>query len=181
MRYSLKGNKIYFDEFFYLDLNRQTIQEFNLKERDEISQDEYRELVRRRAESMGYFLLSKRDYSQKELYTKLLSKYREKEIINSVVEKFVEMNYVNDYDYAQSYINSHNYSKKKMEFMLLQKGVNLSVIREILSECNSQELEEIKKQWQKLGNRDKDKKILSLMRKGFEYRDIQKALKEIDE
>lgn len=181
MRYSLKGNKIYFDEFFYLDLNRQTIQEFNLKERDEISQDEYRELVRRRAESMGYFLLSKRDYSQKELYTKLLSKYREKEIINSVVEKFVEMNYINDYDYAQSYINSHNYSKKKMEFMLLQKGVNLSVIREILSECNSQELEEIKKQWQKLGNRDKDKKILSLMRKGFEYRDIQKALKEIDE
>lgn len=181
MRYSLKGNKIYFDEFFYLDLNRQTIQEFNLKERDEISQDEYRELVRRRAESMGYFLLSKRDYSQKELYTKLLSKYREKEIINSVVEKFVEMNYVNDYDYAQSYINSHNYSKKKMEFMLLQKGVNLSVIREILSECNSQELEEIKKQWQKLGNRDKEKKILSLMRKGFEYRDIQRVIKEIDE
>lgn len=181
MRYSLKGNKIYFDEFFYLDLNRQTIQEFNLKERDEISQDEYRELVRRRAESMGYFLLSKRDYSQKELYTKLLSKYREKEIINSVVEKFVEMNYINDYDYAQSYINSHNYSKKKMEFMLLQKGINLSVIREILSECNSQELEEIRKQWEKLGNRDKEKKILSLMRKGFEYRDIQRVIKEIDE
>lgn len=60
MRYNLKGNKIYFDEFFYLDLNKQTILEFDLKNRDEITQGEYRELIRRRAESMGYFLLGKR-------------------------------------------------------------------------------------------------------------------------
>lgn len=57
MKYNLKGNKIYFDEFFYLDLNKQTILEFDLKKRDEISEVEYRELVKRRVESMGYFLL----------------------------------------------------------------------------------------------------------------------------
>ena len=81
MKYNLKGNKIYFDEFFYLDLNKQTILEFDLKKRDEISEVEYRELVKRRVESMGYFLLGKRDYSERELYQKLLSKYREKDII----------------------------------------------------------------------------------------------------
>lgn len=70
---------------------------------------------------MGYFLLGKRDYSERELYQKLLSKYREKDIIKSIIEKFIELGYLNDYDYAQSYVNSHNYSKKKMEFMLLQR------------------------------------------------------------
>lgn len=181
MKYNLKGNKIYFDEFFYLDLNKQTILEFDLKKRDEISESEYRELVRRRVESMGYFLLSKRDYSERELYQKLLSKYREKDIIKSVIEKFIDLGYLNDYDYAQSYINSHSYSKKKMEFMLLQKGINSTIIREILAGQDISEVEEIKKQWKKLGNKENDKKIISLMRKGFQYKDIQRAIKEIDE
>lgn len=180
MRYSLKGNKVYFDEFFYLDLNKQTIQEFNLKDREEITLEEYRELVRRRAESMGYFLLNKKDYSEKELYLKLLSKYREKDIIKFVIEKFIELGYLNDYDYAESYINSHNYSKKKLEFMLIQKGIKGSVIKELLADHNSQELEEIRKQWERLGNKDKDKKILSLMRKGFGYSDIQKVIKDLE-
>lgn len=181
MKYNLKGNKIYFDEFFYLDLNKQTILEFDLKKRDEISEVEYRELVKRRVESMGYFLLGKRDYSERELYQKLLSKYREKDIIKSIIEKFIELGYLNDYDYAQSYVNSHNYSKKKMEFMLLQKGVNSAIIRDILAGQDTFEIEKIKKQWKKLGNKENDKKIVSLMRKGFQYKDIQRAIKEIDE
>lgn len=180
MKYNLKGNKIYFDEFFYLDLNKQTILDFDLKNRDEISSAEYRELIKRRAESMGYFLLNKKDYSRRELYQKLLSKYREKDIIESIIEKFTQLGYLSDYDYAQSYINSHNYSKKKMEFMLLQKGIALNIIKELLEENSFQEIEEIKKQWKKLGDRDSNKKIISLMRKGFGYRDIQKALEEIE-
>ena len=178
-RYNLKGNKIYFDEFFYLDLNKQTILEFDLKNRDEITQEEYRELIRRRAESMGYFLLGKKEYSERELYQKLLSKYREREIIKGVIEKFLELGYLNDYDYAESYINSHNYSKKKMEFMLLQKGISSDIIGELLENSEFQEIDEIKRQWKKLGNRDEEKKILSLMRKGFRYSDIQRAIKEI--
>lgn len=179
MRYNLKGNKIYFDDFFYLDLNKQTIQEFDLRNRDEITQEEYRELIRRRAESMSYFLLAKKEYSERELYQKLLSKYKEREIIKSVIEKLIELGYLNDYDYAESYINSHSYSKKKMEFMLLQKGISLDIIKDLLDSSEFQEIDEIKKQWKKLGNRDEDKKILSLMRKGFSYSDIQRAIKEI--
>lgn len=181
MKYNLKGNKIYFDEFFYLDLNKQTIIEFDLKNRSEISEREYRELIRRRAESMAYFLLSKRDYSERELYQKLLSKYKEKEIIKKILEKFKELGYLNDYDYVESYIKSHNYSKKKMEFMLLQKGIPSGIIREVLEESGLQEIEEIKKQLKKLGSKEIDKKIVSLMRKGFVYNDIQRAIKEMDE
>ena len=54
-RYSLKGNKIYFDEEFFIDLNKQTIAEYELQKRNEISEEEYYEIIRRRVLSMGYF------------------------------------------------------------------------------------------------------------------------------
>lgn len=181
MKYNLKGNKIYFDEFFYLDLNRQTILDFDLKNRIEITEVEYRELVRKRAESMAYFWLSKRDYSQKELYHKLLAKYREKDILREILERFVDLGYLNDYDYAQSYVRSHNYSKKKIEFILFQKGISSEIIKKVLENDNFRDITEIKRQLKRLEGKDVDKKINSLMRKGFTYKDIQRAIKEIEE
>lgn len=68
-----------------------------------------------------------------------------------------------------------------MEFMLLQKGLNSNMIKELLDECSDKELEEAKKQWVKLGNKEKEKKILSMMRKGFEYSMILRAISELDE
>lgn len=180
-RYSLKGNKIYFDEFFYLDLNKQTILDFNLRNRDELTQEEYFQLIKLRSESMGYFLLSKRDYSEKELYLKLLSKYREKSIVRSVIDKFVELGYIDDYDYAEHYISSHSYGRKKMEFMLIQKGVSREIIDTIFSTSQREkDMEEIRRVWLKLGNKERDKKIASLLRKGFEYRDIKKVMNELE-
>lgn len=89
-RYSLKGNKIYFDEEFFIDLNKQTIAEYELQKRNEISEEEYYEIIRRRVLSMGYFLLSKKDYPIKEFTTKLITKYREKEIVEEIIDEFIE-------------------------------------------------------------------------------------------
>ncbi|WP_425365321.1 hypothetical protein [Fusobacterium varium] len=67
-----------------------------------------------------------------------------------------------------------------MEFMLFQKGLSQTVIKEVIGENSANELEEIKKLWIKLGDKEKEKKILSLMRKGFEYQDIKKAVSELE-
>lgn len=66
-KYNLKGNKVYFDEEFFIDLNKQTILEYELEKRDEITEDEYKALIRKRVLSMGYFLLAKKDYPIREL------------------------------------------------------------------------------------------------------------------
>ena len=179
-KFNLKGNKIYFDEIFYIDLNKNTITEFDLKNKEFLTDEEYEALIRLRALSMGYFLLSKQDYSIKELKTKLLLKYREKKIIDKIIEEFREKNYLDDYEYGRSYVRNHNYGKKKMEFMLFQKGVSQEIIKEIIRENSVKELEEIKKLWIRLGDKEKEKKILSLMRKGFEYQDIKKAVSELE-
>ena len=179
-KFSLKGNKIYFDELFYIDLNKTTITEFDLKNKEYLTNEEYEHLIRLRALSMGYFLLSKQDYSIKELKTKLLLKYKEKHIIDEIIKEFKEKNYLDDYEYGRSYVRNHNYGKKKMEFMLFQKGLSQNIIREVIGENSENEIEEIKKLWIKLGDKEKEKKILSLMRKGFEYQDIKKAVSELE-
>lgn len=181
MKCKLQGNKLYFDEYFYIDLNKQTIDEFELRKKIEITIEEYRELIRRRAYSMGYFLLARRDYSSQELYQYLVKKYREKKIIQELIDEFIEKGYIDDYEYGKNYIKSHKYSKRKMEFMLLKKGISSCIIKELLKENIQDELEEVRRQWEKLGNRDENKKIASLMRKGFCYGDIQKVIRQIKE
>lgn len=179
-KYSLKGNKIYFDEEFFIDLNKQTIVEYELQKRSEISDEEYYEIIRRRVLSMGYFLLSKKDYPIKEFTIKLIAKYREKEIVEEIIDEFIEKGYLDDREYGRGYIKTHNYGRKKMEFMLFQKGLSSDTIRELLNDNSENELEEIKRLWLRLGEKEKDKKIVSLMRKGFQYRDIKKAISELE-
>lgn len=179
MKCNLKGNKLYFDEYFFIDLNKDTILEFDLKNRDEITFDEYRELIFKRACSMAYFLLAKRDYSSRELYQKLVTKYKEKDIIEDIISDFIDRGYIDDYEYGKHYVANHNYGRKKMEYMLFQKGLSGDVIKSLLDDNCEKELEEIKKQWVKLGDKEKDKKILSLLRKGFEYHSIQKAISQM--
>ena len=67
-----------------------------------------------------------------------------------------------------------------MEFMLFQKGLSSDIIRELLNDNSDNELEEIKRLWLRLGEKEKDKKIVSLMRKGFQYRDIKKVISELE-
>ena len=178
-KFNLKGNKAYFSEIFYIDLNKATIIEFGLKDKEYLTDEEYEHLIKLRALSMGYFLLSKQDYSIKELKTKLLLKYKEKHIIDEIIEEFRGKNYLDDYEYGRGYVRNHNYGKKKMEFMLFQKGISQDIIKKVIGENSENEMEEIKKLWIKLGDKEKEKKILSLMRKGFEYQDIKKAVSEL--
>ena len=43
------------------------------------------------------------------------------------------------------------------------------------------QIEKIKQLWYKLGNKEKQKKIESILRKGFLYGDIKKAISSIEE
>ena len=59
------------------------------------------------------------------------------------------------------------------------KGVDRNIIRELLEDNQDDEIEEIKKLWIKMGNKEERKKIESLMRKGFQYSAIREAKKEL--
>ncbi|MGF6907553.1 regulatory protein RecX [Fusobacterium sp. PH5-44] len=135
----------------------------------------------------SFFILSKRDYSIKEFVEKIKNKYisedlekNKKEEINNLVEEikqeFIKTGYLNDEEYVASYINTHNYGYKKYEFVFKQKGIKESLYKDLLELNKDREIAEITRQWEKLGHKTKEKKVASLMNKGFLYSDIKSVI-----
>lgn len=177
----IQRNKILFENNVEINLQKTTIEEYNLKEGVELDKDTYLELIERAALSFSYWLLAKRDYSIKEFTSKLMIKYREKNIIINIIKKFKELNYLNDEDFALSYINCHkNWGNKKLEYNLLLKGIDRNIIQNLLENNIEKELKEIEKLYIKMGTKEKKKKIESLMRKGFKYEHIKKIISYLE-
>lgn len=175
----LLKNKFQFENGLQLTLSSEIIQKYNLKKREELAQEEYEKVLELAALSTSYYYLTKRDYSKKELYYKLLEKYREKKIVNSVIKILEEKGYLDDYEFASNFVKIKNSSKKKLEFELKLKGIESWIINEVMSEYESEkEIEVLKKELEKVRGRDEKKQIESLMRKGFKYSDIVKVIKE---
>lgn len=175
----LLKNKFQFENGLQLTLSSEIIQKYNLRKREELAQEEYEKVLELAALSTSYYYLTKRDYSKKELYYKLLEKYREKKIVNSVIKILEEKEYLDDYEFASNFVKIKNSSKKKLEFELKLKGIESWIINEVMSEYESEkEIEVLKKELEKVRGRDERKQIESLMRKGFKYSDIVKVIKE---
>lgn len=177
----IQKNKILFENKAEFSLTKNVIKEYNLKESMEIDDESYMLLAESSALSFSYWLLAKRDYSILELETKLLTKYKEKIIISKVIKKLNDMCYLNDYDFAKSFIETHkNWGKKKIEYQLALKGVKGSIVKELLDENIDNEILEIQKLWERMNGKEYRKKVESLMRKGFEYSTIKKAVENLE-
>ena len=82
-------------------------------------------------------LLSRREHSSKEIREKLLLRFDDKVIINSVITKLEENNLINDTRFAEAYVSSRKrkgFGPKKISFELLLKGVSESVANRIIDE-----------------------------------------------
>ena len=60
-------------------------------------------------------------------------------------------------------------------------GVDREIISEILEDERDNQIEKIKQLWIKLGNKEHKKKVESILRKGFLYGDIKKAISSLEE
>ena len=82
-------------------------------------------------------LLSRREHSSKEIMEKLLLRFDDKVIINSVITKLEENNLINDTRFAEAYVSSRKrkgFGPKKISFELLSKGVSESVANRVIDE-----------------------------------------------
>lgn len=173
-------NKFLFENGLEIGLSNEIINEYDLKRREELTQEEYLKVLELAALSASYFYLAKRDYSEKEIYMKLLQKYREKISVSKVVKALKEKGYLDDLSFAENYVSTKkSMGRKKIEFNLKVKGISSDIIDRVFLEYdNDEELEILKKLWKKLDGKDTNKKIMALMRKGYSYSDIKK-IKEV--
>jgi len=178
-------NKLYLESNLekeeVIDVSPDIIQKMDLNRKKELSREEYRRVIYLASLAKSLFLLSRRDYSRKEMLTKLRMKFREYEILEEVVEKIVARGFIDDLDYARTLIERSRESQRKLEYQLSMKGISREVIQEAFGESEHDERDEIRKQLKKVANREKDKQIAYLMRKGFRYEDIRDVMRGIEE
>lgn len=178
----IKGNKLFLENGQIIFLTKEMFSKFSLKNKEFLNDEEFENLMYFRIKLSAYNMLQKRDYFKKEFFEKLVEKHKFPNIVRNVVNEFLEKGYLDDIEKAHSYAKLHsNYGKRKLAYIFQQMGIDNETIQDILLEKNDNEIENIKNLWKKLGNKDYKKKIESLMRKGFVYGDIKRAISSLEE
>lgn len=136
--------------------------------------------------ALFYLQYGPRTISQMQTY--LEKKGYNQNHINSVIDRLKKENYLNDNDFAQSWIRTRQSlkprSKKMLKLELIKKGLDKKIIENALSSNDEiDEKETIKKlvdkKMKQIKYKDKQKLISFLARQGFSYADIKEVLEEI--
>ena len=132
-------------------------------------------------------LLSRREHSKKEIKEKLILRFDNKELIDSVLLKLLENNLVNDARFTENYVSSRKrkgFGPKKIIYELLSKGVKESISEAIIAE--SDDWEQVakstfaKKYKDGICSESKDqlKQKSFLQNRGFRFKEIESVFKE---
>ena len=191
-------NKIYLDTEEIMDISPLIRQKYDLKVNDNIERF-YDEISYEASLEKGIFLISLKDRTKKEIRLKLEEKFRNKSAILQAIEKLEELGYLNDLNYAISYIEGRTYGKNRISYNLFQKGIDKVTVEKaylILDEEKEDNVDDtkleklIEKNSKKINiNNERDEKKLKeeqkliqyLARQGFSLDKIFKKLKEYKE
>lgn len=179
--------KIYIDEEYHFVLYYKDLQRNNISEGYEISEILYRDIyvntVLRRGKQKALAVLKYMDRTKHELIMKLKQADYSDKVIEEVIAYIVKFHFIDDYRYAENYIRSRKDKKSKRQLLmdLSGKGIDKSIIDEVLTEEYDSEVDAIKKAIAKKGKNlndltkeEKMKFASSLYRKGFQMDLIRK-------
>ena len=92
------------------------------------------------------------------------------------------MGYINDHDYALSYIKNSRFGEKRTEFELLKRGISKKIISEALALGEGvSDYDKLKKAMKKVMHKTDKQIIQYLIRQGFELDDILYVLRHAKE
>ncbi len=157
-----------------------------------VKQEEIQRLL-----SRALFYLRFRMRTEKEMHIYLSEKAVQYGYTNLIVERVVrdliEMGYINDQKFVESYVLSHQNVKQKGQFLLrnelLKKGVNEDIVDAYFEKnpVNEYQLatQALEKRWNRYVLLDRPKRFQKahdfLRRKGFPYSVVKKTIEEMEE
>ncbi|MDO5088658.1 MAG: regulatory protein RecX [Leptotrichiaceae bacterium] len=178
----IQKNKLYLSSGEIMDISPLIRQKYGLKVNDNI-ESLYDDISYEASLEKGIFLLSLKDRTEKELKMKLNEKYTNHKMVEKAVLKLSELGYINDLNYAVSYINSRKYGVQRIVYNLLQKGIKKEKIEEayeIIRQESGKDIEDEKLEKAVLKNikKEEHKLIQYLARQGFELDKIFRKVKK---
>ncbi len=166
--------------------------DLDLKEGKIISEKELLEILEeseyRRAKSKAMWLVSIKEYPEKELFLKLKGEFSEL-ASSRAIEKLKELDIINDRRYAEMYarrlIEVKKISPSVAPYLMAEKGLDKNLSKEVVMERNDdpkaiiREIVERKYLSALSTEKGKEKTIAALNRKGFYYGDIKSVLEDL--
>lgn len=186
---------IYIDGKFAFGLSEELRYKLNLNVDKLVSQDFIDDVIKgeekNKVINSALNLLSYRQRSIKEMYTRLIQKGYDEEYVINAIEYCKERNYLDDKMYAESFIrdktNLNGYGSIRIRFDLLSKGISKDIVDEVLNIDFAEEYSRAHELAQKRikSYRNDEKNAIYqklggfLQRKGYSYDVVSKVLKEV--
>lgn len=186
---------IYIDNKFAFGLTRDLLYKFDLCINQELEESFIENILKAEEQSKvtnaALNLISYRQRSIKEIYEKLKGKGYDEVFINKSIEYCKEQNYLNDHQFAESFIrdkqNLNKFGSTRIRYELIKKGVSKDIIEETLNFDKDEEYNVALTLAQKKINSYKGQERNSiyrklggfLQRKGYPYDIVTKVLKEL--
>ena len=186
---------IYIDNKFAFGLTRDLLYKFDLCINQELEESFIENILKAEEQSKvtnaALNLISYRQRSIKEIYEKLKGKGYDEDFINKSSEYCKEQNYLNDHQFAESFIrdkqNLNKFGSTRIRYELIKKGVSKDIIEETLNFDKDEEYNVALTLAQKKINSYKGQERNSiyrklggfLQRKGYPYDIVTKVLKEL--
>lgn len=183
--------KVYLDGQFAFTLYKGELSRYHIAEESVIGDDIYdslRLIVIKRAKLRAMHLLSDMGRTESQLRTKLKQGGYSEDAVEAAIRYVKSFGYINDMEYARSFIDSRKdrKSKKELYAALLQKGVPAEIVEQVFEEADygekdsRQAIEALmrKKSYnpETADVKEKQKMMGYLMRKGFSYQDVRNVL-----
>ncbi|HPP88168.1 MAG TPA: RecX family transcriptional regulator [bacterium] len=199
LKKSPKKYIVKFSNDYFIEVDKKTLADKNLVENLELTESEFLELKRQlesiNAEKIILNKLSARKRSEFEIRSFLKNADISAEIIEQTIDKYKKLKQINDYDFAESFINDKlHLSKKSLKTIKseLQKfKISNDIINELFAKQKNAdtniELENCKKLIQKrlklkkITDLEKHKITRYLLFKGYNFNTISQAFSEISD
>lgn len=195
---SRSRSKVYIDGEFAFVLYKGELRFYHLRAGEEIAQKDYdeirNEVLPKRAKLRAMNLLTKKEYTEKQLHDKLRDGSYPEEIIREALDYVAGFHYTDDLRYACGYIAGHedSRSRRRIEQDLIGKGIDRTTLERAWARWEEQggsqdEGAMIQALLKKRGYdpecaeiRERQKTYAFLMRKGFSGEAVRKAIKADD-
>jgi len=180
-------------ETVVLSLYPSEVRRYSLQEGNTLSDCDYAkiyEILYKRGKERALYYLKSSDKTVYQMKSKLREGYYPADIVEKIIEFLIKYGYLDDYRFVENYIlyNRRRKSVQRMRNDLSVKGIDKVVLddafQEIVQDNYDVEEQMIEEYCRKKINHDIDEKqcnkiVIALIRKGFKYEQIKSVMRRV--